>query len=338
MPRAPRLGNGNMMEEHSAVSIFSIDHLAEPKWGLRDEDLEKFIGAEKLRDMTSGFSVVGKYAAERFDSPDRIRIIAFNKNSGMNKESRTYFRSHIREGRQIFYNAALSNKETCVVLVSDPVGIDVLKWSIHVSLHEYAHHFQFAHGGFPYYIYKEKSCTWTPPQFVKLFEVGPATGSASIDDLPLPSMHMVIQNSNENLSNIICEGLLREKSMAFDAYRHYAELAIPTDPAVSVPAHLRSTAMRRYYRRHDLQEYAEWAATVRLAFPHAPKRNLRAAFSRMRNFTIKLNKKHLDAAQAYDRIFRLCEVTDFNSFKNPEKAVAYSRKVLKLLKIHIENW
>lgn len=326
-----------MMEEDSPVSIYSIDHLAEPKWGLRDEDLERLIRAEKLRDITSRFSYIGKYTVERFDSPDRIRIVAFHKNSGLNRESRTFFRSHVQEGRQIFYDAALSNKETCVVLVSDPVGIEVLKWFIHVLLHEYAHHFQFAHGGFPYYIYKEECRTWTP-QFVKAFEVGPATGCASIDGLPLPSMHSVIQKSNESLSNIICEGLLRERSLAFDAYRHYAELAIPTDPVIFVPSRLRNAAITRYYRRHTLRDCAEWAATVHLAYPHAPKSNLAAAFSRMRNFTIKLNKKHLDAAQAYERIFRLCEVTDFKSFKNPEKAVTYSRKVLKLLKIQIENW
>lgn len=223
------------------------------------------------------------------------------------------------------------------MLVSDPVGTEVLKWSIHVLLHEYAHHFQFAHGGFPYYVYKEKSHTWTP-QFVEAFEVGPTTGCASIDGLPLPSMHMVIQESNESLSNMICEGLLRDRSLAFDAYRHYAELAIPTDPVIFIPSHLRSAGMRRYYRRHTLREHAEWVATIQLAYPHAPKSNLAAAFSRMRNFTIELNKKHVDAAQAYDRIFRLCEVTDFNSFKNPEKAVTYSRKVLNVLKIQIENW
>jgi hypothetical protein len=326
-----------MMEKDSPVSIFSIDHLEEPKWGLRDEDLERLILAEKLRDITSSFSDIGKHTVKRFDSQDRIRIIAFHKNSGLNKESRTFFRSHIREGKQIFYDAALSNKETCVVLVSDPVGIEVLKWSIHVFMHEYAHHFQFAHGGFPYFVYKEKSRTWIP-QFAKTFEVGPATGSASIDGLPLPSMHMVIQKSNQSLSNMICEGLLRERSLAFDVYKHYSELAIPTDPIAFLPTRLRSESMRRYYRRHTLREYAEWAATVQLAYPHAPKRSLKVVFSRMKNFTMKLNKKHLDAAQAYDRIFRLCETTDFNSFKNPEKAVAYSRKVFKLLKIQIENW
>lgn len=94
------------MEEDSPVSIFSIDHLAEPKWGLRDEDLERLIGAEKLMDITSFFSDVGKHAVERFDTSDRIRIIAFHKNSGLNKESRTFFRSHARKGRQIFYDAA----------------------------------------------------------------------------------------------------------------------------------------------------------------------------------------------------------------------------------------
>ena len=130
--------NGSVMKKHDSVSIDSIEHIEEPGWGLREEDLERIIRSEKLRDVTSRFSSLVKCITEDFDFVPGIRIVAFDKSSGLNKESRAHFRSQIREGRQIVYHAGLSNRETCAVLASSTSWIDDVAWPEHFVLDEWA--------------------------------------------------------------------------------------------------------------------------------------------------------------------------------------------------------
>jgi len=320
------------------MSIKSVPYLVKNGWGLEEEDLNRIIRIEKLEDVSHKFSDQIKTITEKFGSLSRLRILAFDKESGIDSDSKKMFMSLILAERDVFYHAGFSNKECCVVLIFKSKGELVLKSFKHILSHEYAHHIQFSHECFPYYIYKRSPRLWVPP-FVACYEVGPEIGSVSIDGLPLPDLHTIVQDSNERISDIICEGLLRQKDLVADFLEYFQhDIALREDPA-SLPQYTSHPNIKRYIRRLALRDNAEWGATIQLAYPK--NSNVCKVISQGKKLAVRLNKKYPKASQVHNEIFNLCINTDFHSFKNPEKAVSYTKKVMDLLNMKIktkEKW
>jgi len=315
------------------MSIVSIRDIA--KSGLHEEDLNRIIKIENLKDVSQKFSDQIRTITDAFGSAVGMRIIAFNETSGIDSTSKMFFRELISGGRDVLYYCNLSNKECCVVLIYNSKGETLLKSFKHLLCHEFAHHFQFAFGGFPGYIPKARPQPWVPP-FVTPYEVGPEVGSARIDRLPLTDLPPVIQDSNERISDTISEGLLREKGLILDFLEYFKNnVALREDPADTIPAGIRHPHLKRYVRRLALRDNAEWGATIQLAYPR--NNNAKKVISQGRKFAIKLNKKYPRAAQAHDEIFELCVNTDFRLFRTPANVVSFTKKVMDLLNIEIET-
>jgi len=320
------------------MSIFSAPFIVKPGWGLVEEDLEKIIKLENLTDLGKDFLNQTKTLIERFGSLANTRIIAFDENSGANFESKAFFKTLLSYDRTVFYYPVMSNKECCVIFIHNPKGVQMLKTNQHILAHEFAHHFQIAHAGFPQYVSKSPGGSWIPP-FAQGCEIGPTTGTATVDNLPLPDFYGVIKDCIERTQDIICEGFLREKGLTegfLDWYKK--DMKHPRDPALAIPNFLRTPNMKRYVRRLSLRDSAEWGATVQLAYR---KNNLTQILLEARKNATKLNKKHINARYVFDEVFKLCFNTDFHLFKSREETINYTNKILSLLNIKIktnEKW
>jgi hypothetical protein len=320
------------------MSICSASALLVPGWGLPKESLDEVIMFEKLKDLTMNFLGQTLPIIKRFDFDASIRVLAFNEGSGGNNVSKSLFRAMVSCDRTVIYYPILSNNGCCVVLASDPKGVQELKTKEHILAHEYAHHIHAAHTDFPYYFCKGPNGGWVPP-FSRGCEIGPTTGMALVDSLALPDMKGVIKDCAERIHDIICEGLLTEKSIT-EGYLEWFEDEIRQriDPAVALPSFLRTPSMKRYVRRLVIRDYAEWGAKVQLA---NPKLNLTQTLSKAKKHAIKLNKKHINADHAYNEIFKLCATTNFHAFKSLQNTLNYTKKILNLLNIKIntkEKW
>jgi len=314
------------------MSILEAANLHKPDWGLNEDDLDKIILREKLKDKTTDFSERISKLTQIFDSKAGIRIIEFNENSGGDRKSRNFFLSFIYGNRHLFYNGTLSNKEKCVIFVSSS-SLQRLKTSRHLLPHEYAHHIECAHAGFPHYIHKDDPPVWVP-SFFEPCEIGPNRGVPYIDNIHIPDFDydLIIRDSCERISDLIVEGILREKNLSNSYLDLYKELRFK-EPAILI-----SPTSIRYIRRLALRDSAEYSACLQLAFP---KCDLTRIISPKKKHSIQLNKKYLSKSKVrsiFKDIFELCKNTDFNLFKNPEKADNYTKTILNLLKIKISNW
>jgi hypothetical protein len=319
------------------MSIFSIDDIQKQGWGLEDEDLGKIIKIEKLKEVSHEFHDQIETLVKGFNSKSNIRIIAFNDRSGIDLSSKSFFSSFISSEKHVFYLSNLSNKECCVILVYERAVESKLKSFKHTLAHEYAHHMQFTQEGFPYLV--PKGAHIVSPSFVNPCEIGPMTGSVYIDSLSFPSLEALIQDSNERVSDVVCEGLLREKKLVYDfleSYKH--EMTVQEDPA-TLPIYRGAPNLKRYVRRLALRDSAEWGAAVQLAYPE--KQEAKKTTLRDRKYAIRLNNKYPNASWAHDQILSLCINTDFRSFRIPKNAEDYTKKVMNLLNIRIktsEKW
>jgi len=324
------------------MSVYSVPFLVEPGWGLVAEDLEKIIRLENLKDVTKDFSDQTNRLIENFGSLFSVKIIAFDENSGVDYYSKTLFKSLMGFERNVFYYQVVSNKECCVIFIHGSKGLQELKSNEHILAHECAHHLHFAFTDFPYYTSQKTYRDWVPP-FVKGCGIGPISGSVCVDNLPLTNVpdaiSHVFRDCAERVHDIICEGLLREKSLTKGFVEWYQEdMAQRIDPALKIPDYMRTPDFKRYVRRLALRDCAEWGATVKLAYPN---RDLTQILSERKKFATKLNKKHIKATSIFDEIFRLCINTNFHAFKSPEKTSDYTKKILNLLNIKIktqEKW
>jgi hypothetical protein len=321
------------------MSIISIPDIMKDGWGLENEDLDKIIKIEGLRDVTQDFLDQIRIIRDAFGSVSNIRIVAFSERSGVNHRSKEIFNGLIRAGRDIFHHNWFSNRECCVVLIHNSKGKARLQSYKSILAHEYAHHFQWAYGGFPFYISKGLQSMHTA-SFIHPHEIGPEFGLVHIDGLLLPDMQLVIQDSNERISDVICEGLLREKGLVLDLLERYKDDVVrQEDPADCLPQKGISPNLKRYVRRLALRDQAEWGACVQQAYPkQKPALEL---VSKGRKFAINMNKKYSRASGAYDEISYRALNTDFNKFRLPENVVSYTKGVLESLSIRIktsEKW
>jgi len=145
--------------------------------------------------------------------------------------------------------------------------------------------------------------------------------------------------SRLRISDIICEGLLRQKDLVADFLEYFQhDIALREDPA-SLPQYTSHPNIKRYIRRLALRDNAEWGATIQLAYPK--NSNVCKVISQGKKLAVRLNKKYPKASQVHNEIFNLCINTDFHSFKNPEKAASYTKRVIDLLNMKIktkEKW
>jgi hypothetical protein len=61
----------------------SVLDIVKNRWGLEDEDLNRIIKIENLKDVTQRFFNSVKRIIESFGSVSRLRIVAFNERSGI---------------------------------------------------------------------------------------------------------------------------------------------------------------------------------------------------------------------------------------------------------------
>jgi hypothetical protein len=136
------------------MSINSVPDIVRQGWRL-EEDLDRIIRIERLRDVSQKFSNQIKPVVDAFRARSRMRVIAFNEQSGIDRDSKAIFEAFISGEREVFYIGPLSNRECCVILVYDSTGESKLRSYKHTLPHEYAHHVQFAHESFPFLIARE---------------------------------------------------------------------------------------------------------------------------------------------------------------------------------------
>lgn len=301
----------------------------QPNWGLPEEDIDNIIKLEKMKDITKNFTKKIKALIKKFDFVAEIRIVSFNRDSGVDDTSNSFFNTMIDNDRNIIYMPDMSNKECCVIFVEEPNGINVLKNDESIIAHEYSHHIQFVYAGFPYYYNKGIQSTMGAPSFATPTEFGSSTGKAWVDNLLLPNYGIAIADSLERINDIICEGILQEKKIPSGLISLY-KLNL-TKPTPFIPNTLGKSG-KRYIHRLMLRDYAEWGAIITLSDPKIVSSLLQKGRKKARNF----NKKKVHAHQVYDSIFRLCLKTEFNLFREPKKVAEYSREIFNLLKIKLD--
>jgi hypothetical protein len=221
----------------------------------------------------------------------------------------------------------MSNKECCVMFLQNPDGIKMIESMPGILAHEYAHHFQVANAGFPFYFFRSKYETGEPPSFVKPYEIGSLVKEALLDNVRLPE-GTVIEDSLERIGDIICEGILRERRIPSAIEDLYKMDVTGPDP----PLILKKEILKRYVYRLVLRDLAEWGALIQLALPQIASTLAHIGKEKAH----RLNKNHLNANQAYEAVFNLCLETDFNSFRKPTNMIAYTHKVFNILKIKLK--
>lgn len=310
------------------LSFYNARLIHEPDWGLPDESISMIIASEKMQEITERFQGIIKPLCEKFGNVSKIRIASFNENSGADPRSIGIFKAFINSERDVMYVGDMSNRECCVVFLNAPSGIAKIVSMPEILAHEYAHHYQFANAGFPCYFTKSMQYITGAPSFAKPCEMGETMGTALLDGVQLPDYETVIDDALERVSDVICEGILREKRIPSALEKLYAEDL--SRPAPDLPR--RGEILNRYLKRLTLRDYSEWGAVIKLSVPEAAS----TLVSKGREKAHELNKNHMNAYKAFDEVFKLCLETDFNQFKNPLPTKAYMQKVFDILRIRLK--
>ena len=101
------------------MSIFSVKALIKENWGLRENDLDTLIKYEKIEDVSIRFIDQIQSVTEKLGSKSNIRIIKFDENAGGDAASKRYFKNLVMSKRDVFYYTFLSNKNTCIIFVTN---------------------------------------------------------------------------------------------------------------------------------------------------------------------------------------------------------------------------
>lgn len=309
------------------MSFHTADILHEPDWGLPDEYISKIIAIEKMKEITEHFNDLIKPLLSAFGNVSKIRIAAFNEKSGCDQLSNAAFKAFADSERYAMYVNSMSNKQCCVLFVHDPNGIHCIESMPGVLAHEYAHHFQLAHAGFPLYYRETKHNYPEGASFVKYSEIGSLVKKGWIDNMLLPEPMSAIEDSLERISDIICEGILRERKIPSALEDIYTTDVTGPDP----PLLIQTEAFKRYVHRLSLCDFAEWAALITLKNPKIASAFLQIGKERV----CSLNKKYLDANRVYDLIFKACIETDYNQFRGRNPTIEYMQKIFDVLNIKL---
>jgi len=310
------------------ISIHAARLLHQKNWGLPDYLITMVIAAEKMQDVTALFSDQIKSVIAKFGNASQIRIAAFNDKSGADGRSKEIFKELIQQEREVMYCGDMSNKGCCVLFLDDPKGMAAVKNTPEILAHEYAHHYQFAHAGFPYYFSKSQRMVTGAPAFSTPYEMGTKTEAAFMDGVQLPEWEPVIEDSLERVSDIICEGILREKKIPSSIEKLYIQDLARPAPSDMYPKEI----VNRYVKRLGVRDFAELGAILKLS----GSGDAESLIQKGREKARILNKNHMNANKAFDAIHTLCLATDFNLFKDPIPTMSYVEKVLAILKITVK--
>jgi hypothetical protein len=307
--------------------------------GLLDEDLNEIILRENLNDVSEGYSADIRRIKDRLHTKLRMRILEFSERSGSSIDAKFFFRQLILANRHLFYNHLYSNKECCVVLVySGLKDKDDDLFSSRLLPHEFAHHYQLVAGNFPLLLPRG-----APPEFLPQFalsdEIGPLEGEIMVDGMLLTGGRIhFFKDFSERISDFVCEGILISNGFTKGLLEEYSKLDLAS-PTKDIPRDYPNySATVRYLSRLALRDEAEWHALIKSIYgPNFVNSKLQLNKKRV----LKLNKDLVDRKQAFGKVFDISLKTDYNDFKEKEKAVDYIKKVSSLLNIEVktkEKW
>lgn len=151
-------------------------------YGLKDEDLNEIIRMENVRDISDRYSQARSLIQKQFDIKTRIRILEFDRSSGVDATARVWYNAFIDSDRHLMYNTAYSNKDCCTVFLYAGFRGKPKELQNRGLPHEFAHHYQWAIERFPFIA--PKGCPKELlPQFADCYDVGPEKGTAYIDNV-----------------------------------------------------------------------------------------------------------------------------------------------------------
>lgn len=307
-------------------------------YGLPDEDLDEVILRENIRDVTGGYSADINRIQDRLRTQLRMRILEFSEVSGASMKSRLIFTQYIFSKRHLFYHHLFSNRDCCVVFVYSGSERDKDLFSSRLLPHEFAHHYQLVVRNFPV-LMPSGIPTELLPQFALSYEIGPQEGEILVDGLLLPEGRVYFfRDFCERISDFVCEGILISNGFTKGLLDEYLKLELDS-PSKSVSRNDPNySATIRYFNRLALRDEAEWHALIKSAYgPEFVNSKLRLNKTRV----LKLNKDLVNRKRAFKEVLDISLRTDYNDFKEKEKAVEYVKKVSSLLNIEVktkEKW
>jgi hypothetical protein len=316
------------------MSIQLAANLTTLGYGLKDEDLDEIISMDKLRDISSRYSQALSYIQKRFDTKTRIRILEFDRLSGVDHNGQAWYNALIDANRHLFYSTVHSNKNCCTIFLYGSFR-GRSKELQNLSLpHEFAHHYQWQTEHFPLIV--PRGCPKELlPQFADCCEVGPGKGEVYIDGLLLDEDSVdTFHDFNERASDYICERLLRQKGFTKGILDKYKS-GIIADPASKDQAPYLSELGRRYVRRLALYDSAERDDMFTSLFPD--NQDVTDILRKERDRVIRLNTVSATAEAAYDAIVDMLRGTDYLSLKNVPTLVSFIKSTMKLLDIEIRT-
>lgn len=81
--------------------------------GLKDEDLDEIIVMEKMRDVSSRYSQALTIIRKRFSAGTRIRVIEFDRLSGVDSNTQAWLNALVDVNRHLSYSYIHSNRDCC---------------------------------------------------------------------------------------------------------------------------------------------------------------------------------------------------------------------------------
>lgn len=315
------------------MTLDLVEPLITKGYGLADEDFDEIIRMDRLNDISQNFAESVDKIQESFHCKARVRVVEFDEQSGVDSSSNSEYKKVIFRGPHIFYNYICSNKNCCVVFYY--AGVAEKKKALfknRILPHEFAHHYQFAYGDFPYMLGKGHSENLFP-QFAKSNYIGPESGEVYVDNLLVKDSRLsLLKDLMERISDTICEGMLREKGFCQGILEEY-RAGRNVDPKRGRPGSQQSAI--RYVRRLGLWDVAEWHEILGLVYPN--DQDVKSMLSHDRRFVIRLNKEFDGAKKAFKAVYDLCLKTDYNTFKEVKNCIDYMKEIMGFLNIELRT-
>jgi hypothetical protein len=313
------------------MSLHLVEPLITKGYGLADEDFDEIIRMEKLKDISQNFAESIDKIQENFHCKAGIRVVEFDELSGVDSSSSSDYNKVIREGPHIFYHPINSNKNCCIVFYY--TGVAEKRKAVfknRILPHEFAHHYQFAFGDFPYMLGKGLPENLFP-QFAKSNYIGPESGEVYVDNLLVKDCRLfLLKDLSERISDTICEGMLLEKGFCQGILEQY-RAGRNIDPRRRFPPSQQSAI--RYARRLAFWDVAEWHEILGLVYPK--DHDVKSMLSHDRRFAIRLNKEFDGAKNAFKAVYDLCLKTDYNTFKEVKNCIDYMKEIMRFLNIEL---
>lgn len=320
------------------MSVELAESLVTLGYGLKSEDLDEIIVMERLRDVSSRFAQALSLIGKQFISTTRIRIIEFDRGSGIDKDANAWFNALADSDRHLYFSTIHSNKDCCVIFLYAHFQRKPKVLQERLLPHEFAHYYQWQTERFPFLVLK--GCPKElVPQFADCYDFGPEKGLVYVDEtLVDENCFLTLRDFIERESDYICEMILKQKGFWKGILNEYKAGRIE-DPAVSKWALYLNEAQKKYVRRLAMYDAAEWEAMLSTAFAAEPtvQTLLRVEKEKM----LHLNRDFGNVKTSYDAITHMILRTDYLSLKDVSKMIEFLKNGMKILNISIkttESW